>query len=398
MTKFEWERQLKKGISGLPDSEQQRVLDYYSELFSDKIDAGMSEREIIAEFGNPYDVANKILVDFYNDGKSNPKADEYIYSSPDSIEDDEETSAAAQPTTAVVNVENQNNAAKDEKQRQNKNGGGAKFERNDKHKVKVEIHRNRGRKSFGGMVVLICTLLFFVLGAFFGLWHPGWMVFLLIPVVISLIEAIEKRNWHIFCYPVLVVIIYLLCGFYGKLWHPMWVLFITIPLYYTIGSYISKNVDSDDDEEDDDDADDDDEKPSSGKVTANPQSSSSNNTRTNGNSNGTASDKSTNVGKVIAGVLLTIILVYVMIVVWSAVIGLFCAGIGMICGGLVVLISSFASFVSDIYLGILMLGAALVLVGLGLVFTFGMASVFKYCVKMCKQFGKTISACFDAKE
>ncbi len=389
MTKFEWERQLKKGISGLPNSEQQRVLEYYSELFSDKIEAGMSEKEIVAEFGNPYDVANKILVDFYNEGKNNPKADEYIYSSPDSIEENDEETFAEQPVTVSENTENEEADTKNEKQNQSGIDRGAKFKKGNRHKVKVEFHSNKGRESFGGMVTLICTLMFFVLGAFFNLWHPGWMVFLLIPVVITLIEAIEKHNWHLFCYPVLVVIIYLLCGFYGKLWHPMWVLFITIPLYYTIGSYISKNVGIDENYES---------KKSSAQSTANSHDTASDNKSSNGNSSGTTQGKSANVGRVIAGVLLTIILVYVMVVVWSAVIGLFCTGLGMICGGLVMLIASFANFVADIYWGILMLGAALVLVGLGLVFTFGMASVFKYCVKMCKQFGKTISACFNAKE
>lgn len=368
MTKFEWERQLKKGISGLPHSEQQRVLDYYGELFSDKIDAGMSESEIIAEFGNPYDVANRILVDFYNDGKNNAQADEYIYSTPDSIEETN-PSVASQPTETSAAVK----SGATEKNNSNS-------EKNKRVKNKNNTHKERG--AFGGMITLICTLTFFVLGAVFGLWHPGWMVFLLIPVIISLIEAIEKNNWHIFCYPVLVVIIYLLCGFYGKLWHPMWVLFITIPLYYSIGTYISKNSD---------------EKITDKKAVADTKESSDKGANADSQNKPSAS-KHVSGGRIVAAVLLTIVLVYVMIVVWAAVIGLFCAGIGMIIGGVAVLFAAIATFATDVVLGILILGLSFAILGLGLVFTFGMAGVFKYCAKMCRQFGKSISASFGGKE
>ena len=64
MTKYEWERELKRHISALPKSEQAKIFDYYGEIFEDKIEAGMSESEIIREFGNPYDVARRILADF----------------------------------------------------------------------------------------------------------------------------------------------------------------------------------------------------------------------------------------------------------------------------------------------------------------------------------------------
>ena len=70
MTKYEWDRELKKNIHRLPDDEIKRVLEYYDELFEDYIERGKSEREIIAEFGNPCDVADKILADYDGELKS----------------------------------------------------------------------------------------------------------------------------------------------------------------------------------------------------------------------------------------------------------------------------------------------------------------------------------------
>lgn len=67
MTKYEWESELKRNIHRLPKAEQDKAVDYYNELFSDKAERGMSETQIIAEFGNPCDVADKILAEYQFD-------------------------------------------------------------------------------------------------------------------------------------------------------------------------------------------------------------------------------------------------------------------------------------------------------------------------------------------
>ena len=63
MTYNEWRDELKSNLLSVSDSERQRVLDYYAEAYADRREAGFSEREIIAEFGAPYDAAQKILND-----------------------------------------------------------------------------------------------------------------------------------------------------------------------------------------------------------------------------------------------------------------------------------------------------------------------------------------------
>lgn len=67
MTKYEWETELKKNIHRLPRPEQDKALAYYNELFADKAEAGYTETQIIAEFGNPSDVADKILAEYQFD-------------------------------------------------------------------------------------------------------------------------------------------------------------------------------------------------------------------------------------------------------------------------------------------------------------------------------------------
>lgn len=84
---------------------------------------------------------------------------------------------------------------------------------------------------------IVITILYFVIGVCWNAWHPGWLLFLLIPIWHSLVEAIDKKNPHCFAYPVLVVFLYLCLGTFCSLWHPGWVIFLTIPLYYPLISW-----------------------------------------------------------------------------------------------------------------------------------------------------------------
>lgn len=64
MTKYEWEKELKRNLAKLPADEINRAIAFYDELFADKAEQGYSEREVVNEFGNPFDVANSIIRDY----------------------------------------------------------------------------------------------------------------------------------------------------------------------------------------------------------------------------------------------------------------------------------------------------------------------------------------------
>ena len=67
MTYNEWRDELKNNLLSVSEAERRRVLDYYAEAYADRREAGFSEREIIAEFGAPYDAAQRILNDSEDD-------------------------------------------------------------------------------------------------------------------------------------------------------------------------------------------------------------------------------------------------------------------------------------------------------------------------------------------
>lgn len=377
MTKYEWERQLKKGISALPKAEQQRVLDYYNELFADKIDAGLRETYIISEFGNPYDVANKIITDYYNGDKDNPEVDAYIYADSDDIDSafEEESDKIVDPPKRKTRTERREERRAEHEERRERH----EEDVDDVADKSADKSKGRGAKSASGLVALICVLVYCVLGACFNLWHPGWLIFIAIPCIITLIEAINKRNWRIFAYPVFVVFLYLLIGFYAHRWHPAWILFVTIPLYYVLGDFISKNADG------------------SGKSDRKSGSKRGDETESESKKSkegkGKKKSGSTSAVSLIAKILLAICLVFVAIAVWWCVIGVFIGGIGMIVGGIGSIVSAFVG--AD---NLLLAGAGIAVLGLGLICAFGMSALFKPCVNMCRSFVKTIKRSFDDKE
>lgn len=108
-----------------------------------------------------------------------------------------------------------------------------------KIKANVHVHRDDRHARIMAFASLLTTfgvvITYILLGFLLTLWAQAWVLFLLIPVVPSLVEAIlSKRPAH-FAYPVFIAFAYLLLCVWildFSWWHPLWVLFLTIPVYY----------------------------------------------------------------------------------------------------------------------------------------------------------------------
>lgn len=100
-------------------------------------------------------------------------------------------------------------------------------------------------------------------------WAKLWIVFLAPIVIASILDCLKKRRFTPFAYPVAITIVFFILGLYFEMWHPGWIIFLTVPIYYIIFDPIDKaiasrrneakdpeddpNEDDEDDDEDDDD-------------------------------------------------------------------------------------------------------------------------------------------------
>ena len=106
----------------------------------------------------------------------------------------------------------------------------------------------------------ITVAVYLCIGCLGGMWHPYWAIFVAIPVYYMLVAVIKGASWSkVFdiLVPILTVAIYLVLGFVLKAWHPGWVIFFAIPLYFTwkgtMQKYRNIHSDKDDDDKDKDD-------------------------------------------------------------------------------------------------------------------------------------------------
>ena len=91
---------------------------------------------------------------------------------------------------------------------------------------------------------LVVVIVYLIFGFAGDIWHPSWLVFLLIPIYYHLAGALEIRSKkaRLLAMPVpeVILLVYLLLGFLGGLWNPSWVIFLLIPLYYWIAACFYK--------------------------------------------------------------------------------------------------------------------------------------------------------------
>ena len=105
----------------------------------------------------------------------------------------------------------------------------------DKVEDKKDEYRRNVIRAVEISVSMFATGGFFLIGCLTGMWHPGWIIFLAIPVIPSLVQAIVNKSPEEFLFPVFIAALYLTLGntvSWG--WHPGWIIFLTIPAYYGI--------------------------------------------------------------------------------------------------------------------------------------------------------------------
>lgn len=114
------------------------------------------------------------------------------------------------------------------------------------------MSKNKRSKAAAFPFPVLAVIAFLSLGFFWDLWHPGWLVFLTIPIYYYAVSMIENINsdgktsfWKLLPYPLFCAIVYMCLGFFFDWWHPGWLIFLTIPIW----SFFVDN-DKDDDKSD----------------------------------------------------------------------------------------------------------------------------------------------------
>ena len=98
------------------------------------------------------------------------------------------------------------------------------------------------KSATDGAIAILTLVAFLVWGFVFDGWHICWITWIIMPGVMSLVDAIMKKQFTAFALPCPITALYLYLGMQFGLWHPYWFLFLTIPIYYIIADPIDRYV------------------------------------------------------------------------------------------------------------------------------------------------------------
>ena len=122
---------------------------------------------------------------------------------------------------------------------------GIVVEKNKRKSKPSSINEIKGRIT--GATPLIVTAVYLLIGFTTHVWHPTWLLFLLIPLVPIVLYGIGNGKKSITgIVTILTVISYFILGCFGY-WHPGWIVFFIIPI---TGVLVGDNDDDDDDDDD----------------------------------------------------------------------------------------------------------------------------------------------------
>lgn len=124
---------------------------------------------------------------------------------------------------------------------------------NSENSVNVSL---KGRLWLTLPFPMIIATAYVVLGVVGNWWHPAWLLFLLIPIYYDFVKMFVAKTLygklHAFPVVMLSTLTYLCLGFFNSMWHPSWLVFLLIPLYYTVIDNVcpkrTVTIDTDDDD------------------------------------------------------------------------------------------------------------------------------------------------------
>lgn len=114
------------------------------------------------------------------------------------------------------------------------------FQNTTEHDENVKNRaEEKKRIDFGGFpIAILATIIYLALGLGFDLWHPGWLIFFIIPFFHVLVPNNRRKKngdqvsgWRLLPYPILAFIIFMFIGFAFDGWAYSWLIFLTIPIW-----------------------------------------------------------------------------------------------------------------------------------------------------------------------
>ena len=111
-------------------------------------------------------------------------------------------------------------------------------------RIEVDMSRLSGNAWLDLPYPIICAVAYLVFGFcnIWGGWALSWIIFITIPIYYELIDAITKRRFSKFSFSIPAAFLFLYIGLYHGIWHPTWLIFFAIPILDSMMAAIDKSI------------------------------------------------------------------------------------------------------------------------------------------------------------
>ena len=109
----------------------------------------------------------------------------------------------------------------------------------DEYNLKLKENEGKETSTIISIVPFISLVSYLILGFGFDFWHPGWLVFAIVPLVVLVFTVFDDNliSGLLAIIPFIIIISYFFVGFYLGIWHPTWLIFLLLPLIGTFTNY-----------------------------------------------------------------------------------------------------------------------------------------------------------------
>ncbi|MFW5794242.1 MAG: hypothetical protein ACOCV1_02055 [Bacillota bacterium] len=109
----------------------------------------------------------------------------------------------------------------------------------DDYNLMLKENEGKETKTIIAIVPFVSLVSYLILGFGFDFWHPGWLVFVIVPLIVMVFTVFDDNYIAglLALVPFIIIISYFFVGFYLGIWHPTWLIFILLPLIGIFTNY-----------------------------------------------------------------------------------------------------------------------------------------------------------------
>jgi|GEM_PF-531284 len=110
--------------------------------------------------------------------------------------------------------------------------------------LKLKEYEDKEISTIIALAPFFSLIVYLILGFGLDLWHPGWLVFVVVPLLFLVFSVFHDDFLAgiLALIPFGIIFSYFFVGFYFHIWHPTWLIFMLLPVIGVFTHYRRKGV------------------------------------------------------------------------------------------------------------------------------------------------------------